>query len=102
MEFSEIKYKTNNQEYAQITKILGDGQVGLFCNDNEYRIGLLRGLIRRKLHLEIDDIVLVNLKEFEPIKCDVIHKYTNYESMYLKENGKLSKNIFVIYENNNY
>lgn len=102
MEFREIKYKTNNQEYAQITKILGDGQVGLFCNDDVYRIGLLRGLMRRKLSVEIGDIVLVNLKEFEPIKCNIIHKYVNYESMYLKEIGELSKNIIVTYENNIY
>lgn len=98
MEFRKIMYKTDNQEYAQINKMLGDGRAALLCNDDVLRIGLLRGKIRRRLGVELGDIVLVNLREFEPIKCDIIHKYVNYESMYLKETGELSENIIVTYE----
>ena len=37
------------KEYAQVTKMLGDGRVALMCYDGVARQGLIRGTMRRRV-----------------------------------------------------
>lgn len=56
--------------------MLGDGRLALQCFDNKARTGLIRGTMRRRVWINTGDIVLVGLREFQPDKADVIHKYS--------------------------
>ena len=105
-------------EYAQVLKMLGDGRLTLQCYDDVARTGkysshsktspspsflmswacvfthlfyagLIRGTMRRRVWINTGDIVLVGLREFQPDKADVIHKYTADEARNLQAFGEL-------------
>ena len=65
---------SNNEMIAEVIKMLGDGRYKLKCNDEIDRIGLLRGSLRRQLNLQMGDKVVIQLREFETHKCDIISK----------------------------
>ncbi len=85
----ELEYKEPGQEYAQVTKMLGDGRVALQCYDGIQRTGLIRGTMRRRVWIQMGDIVLVGLREFEEAKCDIVHKYTTDEARQLQQLNEL-------------
>ena len=85
----DLEYKEDGQEYAQVTKMLGDGRVALQCYDGIQRTGLIRGTMRRRIWISTGDIVLVGVREFEASKCDVIHKYNVDEARQLQQLGEL-------------
>jgi translation initiation factor 1A len=69
--------KEDQQEYARVTKVLGDCRFKLYCYDGIERIGHARGQMQRyKIMINLNDILLVGLRTFEESKCDIIMKYT--------------------------
>ena len=76
-------------EYAQVLRMLGDGRLALQCYDDVARVGLIRGTMRRRVWINTGDIVLIGLREFQPDKADVIHKYTTEEARNLQAFGEL-------------
>lgn len=62
------------EKIAEVIKVLGDGRWGLKCDDGIKRIGLVRGVLRRHLNIEIYDKVVIQLLEYEPIKCVILSK----------------------------
>ena len=85
----DLEYKEGGQEYAQVTKMLGDGRASLQCYDGITRTGLIRGTMRRRVWINAGDIVLIGLREFEDDKADIIHKYTTDEARQLQAFGEL-------------
>ncbi|GMM31058.1 Tif11 protein [Martiniozyma asiatica (nom. inval.)] len=85
----ELLYKEEDQEYAQITKMLGNGRVQCSCFDGEVRLGHIRGKLRKKVWMQQGDIILVALREFEDDRCDVVHKYNADEARALVQQGEL-------------
>ena len=65
---------SNNEIIAEFIEMLGDGRCKLKCSDKIDRIGLLRGSLRRHLNLQMGDRVVIQLREFETHKCDIISK----------------------------
>jgi translation initiation factor 1A len=72
--------------------MLGDGRLALQCYDDVARVGLIRGTMRRRVWINIGDIVLIGLREFQPEKADVIHKYSAEEARNLQAFGELPVN----------
>lgn len=72
--------------------MLGDGRLALSCYDNVARTGLIRGTMRRRVWINTGDIVLIGLREFQPDKADVIHKYATEEARNLQAYGELPAN----------
>jgi len=85
----ELEYKEDGQEYAQVTKLLGDCKVTLNCYDGVQRLGVIRGALKKKCWIAIGDIVLVGLREFQNDRADVLHKYTPDEARSLIAYGEL-------------
>jgi translation initiation factor 1A len=85
----DLIFKEDGQEYAQVTKMLGDGRVALVCYDGIARTGLIRGTMRRRVWINMGDIVLIGLREFQEDKADIIHKYTTEEARNLQAYGEL-------------
>ncbi len=76
------------QLYARVTKILGSCNLIVYCNDNYKRLAHIRGKLRKRVWINVGDIVLVTTREFEEKaaetldpelnkmeRCDVIAKY---------------------------
>ena len=86
------------QFFGYVTKILGSGCVNLDyyipkCDDNENiidwikhsKIGVVRGKMRRRVWVNLNDIVLVTEREFCQNKVDIIDKYDSSQLEYLKK-----------------
>eukprot|EP01002_Notosolenus_urceolatus_P005224 NODE_2388_length_1130_cov_250.844588_g1985_i0.p1 GENE.NODE_2388_length_1130_cov_250.844588_g1985_i0~~NODE_2388_length_1130_cov_250.844588_g1985_i0.p1 ORF type:complete len:234 (+),score=97.15 NODE_2388_length_1130_cov_250.844588_g1985_i0:312-1013(+) len=71
----ELIKKEEDQEYAQVTKMLGNGRVLLSCLDGQQRLGTIRGGMRKKIWVNAGDIVLLGLRDYQDKKADVIGKY---------------------------
>lgn len=87
-------YKEDEQEYARIIKKFGDGrfECQIFNNDTNV-VGKIRGSLRKKVWINIGDIVLLSTRSFDSSNYDIIHKYNLEESKDLKLYGELPSNI---------
>lgn len=88
----ELVFKEAGQEYAQVIRILGGLQLEVFCYDGTTRIAHIRGKMRKRQWVNVGDIILVGLRDFQDNKADVIHKYQYEEAKLLKSYGELPKN----------
>ncbi len=89
----ELVFKEDGQEYAQVTRMLGNGRLEAYCFDSVKRLCHIRGKIKNRVWINNGDIILVSLREFQDEKCDVIMKYFDYEAKELKELGELPDNV---------
>lgn len=80
----ELVLKEEGQEYAQVTKMLGNGRMDIQCFDGTKRQCHIPGRLRKKVWIAQGDIILVGLRDFQDAKCDVIQKYTSDEARELK------------------
>ncbi|ODV95615.1 hypothetical protein PACTADRAFT_42224, partial [Pachysolen tannophilus NRRL Y-2460] len=85
----ELILREDGQEYAQITKMLGNGRVEATCFDGVKRMAHIRGKLRKKVWMSQGDIILVSLRDFQDDQCDVVHKYNLDEARTLKTMGEL-------------
>lgn len=85
----EIIFKDYGQEYALITKMLGNGHCECKCYDDVVRLGNIRGKMRKRVWLSVGDTVLCGLREYQDEKVDIIHKYTADEVQNLKSMGEI-------------
>ncbi|KEI42883.1 uncharacterized protein L969DRAFT_179549 [Mixia osmundae IAM 14324] len=83
----ELVFKED--EYAQVTKMLGNGRLEAQCFDGEKRLAHIRGKMRKKVWINQGDIILISLRDFQDDKADVIQKYSPDEARNLKAYGEL-------------
>ena len=95
---TKLIYKNSkeNEEYAKIKQKLGNGRFNLECIDGKNRIGIIAGKLRKRLWIDIGDIVLISLWEFSTNsdKCSIIHKYLPDDVNKLISEEELPKNIY--------
>ena len=60
----EFIERAEDQLYARVIKLLGNCNILVFCNDNKRRICHIRGGLRKKVWLNVGDLVLISLREF--------------------------------------
>ena len=70
--------------------MLGNNRVLLECQDKKERLGIIRGSMRKKQWINLNNIVLYCKREYEDDKVDIIFVYT---SDMLNNNNEL-RNIF--------
>ena len=92
-DLKNIIFRELDQEYAQVTALLGNCRLRLNCIDGKTRIGKIRGAIRKKSWISMNDVVLVSLRDFEDDKCDVLHAYKSHEVIYLQKLGEIPSSI---------
>lgn len=85
----ELLIKEEGQEYAQITRILGNGRFECRCFDGQIRIGKVRGKMNKRVWIELGNLVLIGLRDYQDDKGDIFHKFTDDESRKLKNLGEL-------------
>lgn len=88
-----VDKKMEDQEYGQVTKLLGNCRLEVSCFDGVNRLCHIRGSMRKKVWINVNDVVLVSLREFEPSKADIIYKYEIPEINYLKKENEIPDNI---------
>ncbi len=95
----ELRFKEIGQEYAQIKRCNGNCRFDVFCFDGKERMATLCGTMRKRKFVNLNNIVLVSLRDFEDAKCDIIDLYDDNQVYQLKDYGELPKNINLSDEN---
>jgi translation initiation factor 1A len=85
-------------EYAQVTKMLGNGRLEAMCFDGVKRLCHIRGKLRKKVWINQGDIILIGLRDYQDAKADVILKYTADEARNLKTYGEFPETGIYCYD----
>lgn len=80
---------TRLAEYAQVTRMLGNGRCESKCFDGTTRLCHIRGKLRKKVWVNAQDIVLVGLRDYQDDKADIILKYSPDEARNLIKYGEI-------------
>ena len=88
-----LELKDDEQEYAFLSKSLGNCRFECICQDGTTRLGCIRGGMRKRVWLKVGEWVLVSLRDFQDNKCDIIHKYSESDVNQLKKIGAITGNI---------
>lgn len=86
----QLEFKTEGQEYAIVTKILGNCRCECQCNDGRNRLCHIRGSMAKRVWICVGDTILISLRDFQDDKADIIHKYSHEEALILKSYGVLN------------
>ncbi|XGW13429.1 hypothetical protein V3C99_000060 [Haemonchus contortus] len=85
----ELRLKDDGQEYGRVLKVFGNRYVLVFCSDNKQRVCRIRGRLRKNVKVRAGGIVLVELRDYQDYKGDIIYKYTYPEAQLLKKRKKV-------------
>ncbi|PIA17136.1 nucleic acid-binding protein [Coemansia reversa NRRL 1564] len=85
----ELQLKEEDQEYALVLKMLGNGRLESQDIHGVKRLAHIRGKMRKKVWISQGDYVLLSLREYQDEKCDVIHKYKPEEVELLMKIGQI-------------
>ena len=104
--YDNIKLITSSSEfeqYARVTKLLGNGMAEVLCNDGNNRLLIIRGKFcgrnRRDNQINVDSLVLVGLREWEVVnkkklpKVDLLYVYLKTQTDELKKLKNFNKKI---------
>jgi translation initiation factor 1A len=89
----EVVLKSEGQEYGQVLRMLGNGRLEAFCFDGKKRLCHIRGKMRKKVWVNVGDIILCDLREYQDDKADIIVRYNPDEARQLKKLGHLPDSI---------
>jgi translation initiation factor 1A len=87
--------ENENHRYAQVDGKMGGVQLRVICSDNITRRAIIPGSFRRKVWMNVGDIVLVELSQINKSKdeCYVLYKYEYSEAQDLKAQGLFSFDV---------
>jgi translation initiation factor 1A len=95
------------QYMARAIRILGDRNILCYCDDNVLRICHIRRTMKGRVWIEIGDMVLVSLRDFntddpKTIKRgDILAKYPPEQVRVLKREGGVNERLFMKLEDKN-
>jgi len=75
----KITYKDDLQEYAKITKLLGDRRINVILVDKTEVKAIIPGRFRKRCWMAVGDIIIISRRTFQDDKWDVCHKYNDVE-----------------------
>ena len=101
IETKTIRYKEDGQEYAQITKCKGNCRFDVRCSDGKERAAILCGTMRKRKFVNLNDIVLVSLRDFQDDICDIMDSYDENGARKLRETKELPE-TFTLGEDNDF
>jgi len=72
-----------NQLIGKVTGLLGSGWAVVLCQDEKIRRCRVRGKLRRRIWVKINDVVLVEPWQFQEGHGDILFRYTGGQVDYL-------------------
>ena len=88
-----LRLKEDGQEYAQITGCKGNCRFDVKCCDGKDRMAVLCGAMRKRKFVNMKDVVLVSIRDFQDDKCSIIHKYADDEVSKLINKNEIPSNF---------
>lgn len=71
----ELIFADDGQLYAKVLKMLGNGRCALKCSNGLEVLGVIRGKMKFRTWVHLDDLVLVSGRDFQDGKVDILHVY---------------------------
>ena len=93
---TDLIIKETDQEYAKVIKLYGSNMLELQCFDGVKRLGLIRGSMRKKEWITLNDIVLISIRDYQDNKCDIIAKYSPEDVRTLIKLGQIDNSKITI------
>lgn len=91
-QISRIKLPRDKQVFGILEQRLGASRNRVRCLDGKTRICRIPGRLKRKLWVREGDIIIVEPWEYSgDQKGDIVFKYTNAQTNFLKRKGYLDK-----------
>lgn len=84
-----LEYKGAMEEYAKVSRALGDKRVMVVTVDGQEVIAHIPGKFKKKVWVGINSVVIASRREFQNDKMDIIHVYENDEVKKLVKAGEL-------------
>ena len=84
-----ITLKGDMEEYAKITKTLGNRRMTVVLPDTSEIMALIPGRFRKRCWMSIGDVVLISRRNFQDTKVDIVHKYNSDEHRKLFKEGEI-------------
>lgn len=81
--------KDEDTQYAKVLEKKGGPHLSVRLLSGETVIGVIRGKMRRRVWMAINDIILVGIRDFQEGKVDVLHKYPEEHVRQLVEMGEI-------------
>ncbi|MCX6804126.1 MAG: translation initiation factor eIF-1A [Candidatus Diapherotrites archaeon] len=79
------------EQFAVVTQLMGSNQVKAYCEDGVEKQFRIPGKLMKKVWLRENDIIIVQLWDFQPSKGNVVWRYLGNQVEWLRRNGKLAK-----------
>jgi translation initiation factor 1A len=92
---NDLIKKDEDQMYARVIALLGNGRLNALCDDGETRMCKIRGKMMKKDFIKTDGIILVSRRDYQDNKADVIHKYNDEEVKVLSNEEDFKKEILL-------
>ncbi|EQD33403.1 translation initiation factor IF-1A, partial [mine drainage metagenome] len=74
----------------------GGSHLSVMCEDGFTRVTRIPGKMKKRMWIREKDLVIVKPWQFQNEKADIVYRYTQTQSNYLRRNGSLPEiiNIF--------
>ncbi len=90
-ELDEMILPSENDVLGVVVKMLGYDRFLVKCQDGKERICRIRGKMKRRVWIRVDDVVLVSPWEFQyDTRGDIFWRYTRSQAELLRKKGLLT------------
>ncbi|RJS85501.1 translation initiation factor eIF-1A [Candidatus Bathyarchaeota archaeon] len=90
-ELNEMILPSENDVLGVVVKMLGYDRFLVKCQDGKERICRIRGKMKRRVWIRVDDVVLVSPWEFQyDTRGDIFWRYTRSQAELLRKKGLLT------------
>ena len=79
IEKRSLLYKDDMQEYAKMTKMLGDRRIMVMLPDKTEVMAIIPGRFKKRCWMKAGDTLIVSRRDFQESKWDVCYKYNEDE-----------------------
>ena len=77
------------EQFALVTQLMGASQVRALCEDKQERMCRIPGKMRKRVWIRVNDVVIVRLWDFQPIKADIVWRFLGNQVEWMKRKGYL-------------
>lgn len=82
-------YKENMEEYAQMTKMLGDRRIIVMLPDKSESMAIIPGKFKKRCWIKVGDVLIISKRDYQDNKLDVLYKYSDEETRTLAKEREI-------------
>ncbi|MCX6799355.1 MAG: translation initiation factor eIF-1A [Candidatus Diapherotrites archaeon] len=81
--------KEDNEIWGVAIQLMGANKVKVMCQDGKERGCRIPGKLRKKVWVRTNDLVIVKVWDFQPVKGDIVWRYLGHQVEWLRRKGVL-------------